>query len=374
MKTNIKLFAVAIAAMMAGSILFISCTKEIGLDPTSKGGNASFMVTPSAIPYFANEGDLTNRLIEIEANLDDLATFEDNLGYVSIGRLSDEFFDTIDFDSFVEANDFEQFMLNNSQFAEKEIEPDGAISYVPRFFHNRLRYVANTNGLFQVGDTIFRLVTHGMAFSHCCNTGNISSMSETEIMATTGGEIHYEPYPDRVYVECDDAESMYLSAAQSNDGCFALNTDTVIWNRNESNTMRIYSEFCYWYNSANSIFDFGIQSYCKTKILWFWVAAKRNISYSGNIVYHLRNYIGGSGPEAYEDECTEYTNVINRGSENGVTVRTALCPSFTYAPDTRCWFWIIYRQVPEWNEILRFKNINLNVHAASVEQTIVING
>lgn len=352
--------------------LFSACTKE----PTHTAESLNIGISEGKSTYqmlhFVDQNELFNTLQEIDT-VTDLTAYESLKGYSSIGRLADDYFSTINANSFSTADELVDDMNLHSQYVEIEIEPDGVTSFVPKFFHNRLRYVANQDGVFRVADTLVRLFTSGMVYTTADNLTALLALNENDLNSISANQnLHFDPYPVKTYIETTTRNTHQSPTIRSDDNCIAININVIYYSQNNSGNMRIYSNFEYSWISSSAPFMFGITSYCKTKILGIWVAAKRNIEYHGNIVYHLHDYLGGIGPTAYADDCTEYSETINIAPENKFYVRCGLCQPFTYKPtENRFFFWIC-GYTPKWYDILRFKSINLNVHAASVEQTISV--
>jgi len=374
MNTNIialkkgKVYCLACLALLTA--LFMSCNKEQEIDKYSHSNNISTKDGYS-IMSFHNMSQLYQKLLEIESQ-DDLSQYETNLGYASIGRLSDDFFSSINYSSFNNANELTAYMAANNKYTDTETEYDSAVSYMPKFFHSRYRYVANEDGMYQVGDSVYRLFSTGTVSTASTNLNRLRYWTDDSLSVLANSQaFRFVPNHARHYVAAVSGVASHTPSTVYEDGCFALPMDTVFVNTNGD--MRIYSEFETNYISATGHFDVGIDSYCKIKILGIWFACKRNIEYHGSVVYHYRKYISGTGPEAYEDECTEYTYTMNEDPENKFHHHKPITDqSFIYDPIRVTVFWFVYRLEPAWYEIIRFKNISISVQAVSVSQTISI--
>jgi len=359
-------------ACMALLATFItSCTKEPEINKLSYtdevGGKVEYLVLS-----FQNETQLNQKILEIERQ-EDISAYETNLGYASIGRLSDEFFSTIDFSSFSSENEVIEYMEENKKYIDNETEYDGNISYMPKFFHSRYRYVANKDGIYQVGDSIYRLFNAGTVSTTSNHLNELRSLTDDTLgFLNNSPTFRYVPNHERHYVEAVSGVASLTPTAFSEDGCFALPMDTTFVNTRAD--MRIYSEFTCLLNIGGGPSIIGIDSYCKMNICFgIWIVVKRNIDYNVNTVYHYREYIGGIGPTAYEDECTEYTYSMYENPENSFHHNKPIAgQQFDYRPNVCTIFWFFHSYDPKWYEIIRFTNINITVHAASVSQTILI--
>ncbi|MBQ9864374.1 MAG: hypothetical protein IJM33_03440 [Bacteroidales bacterium] len=351
--------------------LFVSCSKE---QEANKYGHSNNISTKDGYSMlsFQNTLQLYQKILEIESQ-DDLTQYETNLGYTSIGRLSDAFFSSIDYSSFNNAGELTAYMAANSKYIDTETEYDSAISYVPKFFHSRYRYVANEDGMYQVGDSIYRLFSTGTVSTASTNLDRLRYWTDDSLSLVANSQaFRFVPNHGLHYVAAVSGTASHTPASVSADGCFALPMDTVFVNTNKD--MRIYSLFETFYTQPTGHFDVGIDSYCKIKVFGLWFTCKRNIEYHGTVVCHYRQYLGsGTGPDAYEDECTEYTYTMNEGPENSVHHRKPITDlTFEYHPNEVTVFWFFRSLEPAWYEVIRFKNINISVQAVSVSQTIAI--
>lgn len=359
-----------IACMALLVALFVSCSKEQETNGYSHYNNISSKDGYNLLS-FEDMTQLYQKIEEIESQ-DDLEQYETNLGYSSIGRLSDDFFSSINYSSFNSADELVEYMSLNSKYVDTEPEYDNGISYMPKFFHNRFRYVANNDGIYKVGDSVYRLFRTGTVSTASTNLDTLRSLTDESLSVLANSQIfQFTPNHERNYVLAESGIASYSPSSLFEDGCFALPLNTVY--KNINGNMMICSEFETFYIQPTGLFDVGIDSYCKIKILGLWFICKRNIGYSGTIVYHYRNYLGGTGPNAYENECTEYTYTMNESPENSFHHRKSITNhSFTYAPNDVTIFWFIHMLEPAWYEIIRFYDISITAQAVSVSQTINI--
>ena len=155
-KSNLKKNFV-IVFLTAGVCFAPSCTKNP--DEISDKLDQEMQAKVEAIPEYSSWGEV-NSVIEKASsceNIDELARFEVESNRSSIGRLSIEFYSKIDLNSLGSKEELLDLWQNNMRYFDTSIVENGEIFIHPKWFDSPFRYVANEEGLFRIGEKVFRL-------------------------------------------------------------------------------------------------------------------------------------------------------------------------------------------------------------------------
>lgn len=182
MKKHTKILAVAIAAIMTiGSISFVSCNKDCEMH-VQNTPNSDFLEksTPS-LPYFSNMESLWGAINKATSfdTLPDLIDYETSQGRQSIGAISDAFYESINPNSFIDGDQVLSFYEIHNELLDTIME-NGEIAVVPQWFNTPYRYVANSEGLFQVDTFAYKL------FKSCIVAAPISHLADLKSLQESG--------------------------------------------------------------------------------------------------------------------------------------------------------------------------------------------
>ncbi len=173
----------------------LSCTKNI---EDYNGSNGTLLKSNESIPYFSSVEDmiyeLNQRMERSNEGVDALIDYENNKGYTSIGRLADEFYfkciDTIQNDTLL-LNTFKSYTdlitLNIS---------DEDTFYLPKYSSIPQRYIANGDGLFQIGDYVTRIFEDGTVTTSIENLDYLREVSSSDLMYLDTSVFFYSPVYD----------------------------------------------------------------------------------------------------------------------------------------------------------------------------------
>lgn len=167
-----------VAVLLIVVSLFSSCTKEENKISTNNAVKIS-----SSIPFFANV-KAVEQAIDFAMSADSLQTlvnYEESEYRASIGRLSDVFYAQVDPEQFKSEEQVLRFVEKNSVYMDTLIDENKEISVEPKFSNNIFRYVANSDGLFYVADTIFKIFKNGIMFAEKKYTNEISLLREEDL-------------------------------------------------------------------------------------------------------------------------------------------------------------------------------------------------
>lgn len=207
MNTNKKM---AILATVAFSLFTcISCDKEQSL--TESHNLLVHKVASENIPVFSSWESLQTAIDSALSfdTVSDLINYESKQGRQSVGAISDNFYESIDPNSFVDEEQFISFYRNNKDLLDTSMV-EGEICVSPKWFDTPYRYVANQNGLFAVDDLIYRLFKAGIVATKSENLDRLISLNESDLDNIDTSIFYY---------------SKPVNATPSHSGCLDDNED-----------------------------------------------------------------------------------------------------------------------------------------------------
>lgn len=338
--------------------MLISCNKEID-EPLT---NANFQTkTNTPMLVFENEMELYATLDKIEqfTSIEELAQYEARMGYSSVGCIADQFLDNIDFSSYNSIEDFYNDMNAHANLVEVEYEPNSVVSYVPKFFHDRCRYVANIDGMYQVGENVTRLFTSGKVVTNISNMKELLSLTDSNIAnIVENPNFSFEPAPTRIYIE-SNAETAPTDDSPCN--YWIPNLNKIYYNENDD--MRIYAEYQV-HATPNTPLDVMVHAYCKMRHCIFglniWTRALRHIEFEGKSEFHYHRYLGYG--TAYSPEWCDSISMISQSCD-GLRTYASIYRGPYYASE----YGLFHNHYsPRWDEIVEFQRVTMAVHSASV--------
>lgn len=185
MKTHEKMFKKHQKMMRRGilitiiaSVFAISCEKNeiVNLNQHTKTAVAN-------IPYYDNLYSVYAYLHTISQfdSIEDYFSFESRTGRQSLGRIADEFYNQIDFDMFSSEAALNSFLSSNSMFLDLEISTNGDTTILPRLYDHPFRYLADRNGMFQIEDTVIKILKDLVIFTNQENYEQLLHINETNL-------------------------------------------------------------------------------------------------------------------------------------------------------------------------------------------------
>lgn len=175
-----------------------SCTKD-----TNTIADAIYLhKNGETIPSYTSFEDMLNELNTClklrNESIDSLSKYEDAKGFHSIGRLADEYYfnciDSIDYDSSLLYK-----LLTNTDYVTTNIEGNDTF-YLPKFSSIPQRFIANSNGLYKIGDYVTRVFEEGLVTTHINNLTLLEEILPSELNNLDTNFFFYSP----VYSEDDN--------------------------------------------------------------------------------------------------------------------------------------------------------------------------
>lgn len=273
----------AIFGLLLLSIFLFSCKKEENeiKSPISHPAKSD----PSEdLLKFEDETEFMQTLHQTSSyDLTERTTWENSKSFVSLGRSNDEFYETIDETSFTDFADIEAFV--NSNRDKIRLEPDGSGEYYLQtvLFKQPLRYFANRDAMFQIGDKVYLVLEDGLVFT---SINNIKTLKEIN-------NSNYLNYINNL--EFKFSSNLISTNEGSRDNtynCGVFHENKVTNDRNRT-VLQIQMFATFVYNGINEYVYYEVKPWHKTCGIWF--GCKRHISCNIKVAADHYVYINNYG-------------------------------------------------------------------------------
>lgn len=98
-------------------------------------------------------------------NNEELKNYEESLGYKSFGRASEEFYRNIEMDKFNSKEEIVSFVIKNNHFLQLIDDENGELELETKFYNNPKRYFLNKDYMFEIGNSLYKVVEEGVIIS-----------------------------------------------------------------------------------------------------------------------------------------------------------------------------------------------------------------
>ena len=139
---------------MAG-LIFSSCEKDTHLEKQTVSND---MISFASVEEYTTE---LNKIMTM--SLDELEAYEAQKGYHSLGLGAEKFYQSIDFESFHSKEELLDFVANHPEYLQTMDDGNGEIEIESKFYNFPQRYFANTNQMFEIENTTFKILENGIA-------------------------------------------------------------------------------------------------------------------------------------------------------------------------------------------------------------------
>ena len=158
-----------------------SCQKD---EPLPPGGNIPAAKSSArSIPHYNDERTFLRTLNTILAfdSLPQRLAFEAANGRSSVGCRADVLCATIEPATLPDEPTALDFYSRHTALLDTLHLSDGSTAIVPRWYNNPLRYLADSNGLFSVGNTVYRLFKSGVVSSDISLAQSLADLDEESL-------------------------------------------------------------------------------------------------------------------------------------------------------------------------------------------------
>lgn len=142
------------AIVMAAFVLLVGCKKE----KAEETPNATIKASVGMLQFQTSE-DFFNYLEKAEVN-------NEKAGFISFGKMADDAYYSIDPEEmFSSIDEVIDYVLEHSDLFQLILGSDGEYTVETRMYDHPFRNVANTDGIFQIGDTLYKIIDGGYAYT-----------------------------------------------------------------------------------------------------------------------------------------------------------------------------------------------------------------
>lgn len=151
-----------------------SCKKDQSVLSETKNESSSKILT------FKSIDEYTRTLKEVLAyNNVERKAWEESQGFESMGIKSEEFYNTINPESFKSKEEIINFVRKNSDFLQLVTDSDGEVSVETKLFANPNRYFSNVDGVFQIGSEVYKVLEKGLVYGGIDQIEKLKTINET---------------------------------------------------------------------------------------------------------------------------------------------------------------------------------------------------
>lgn len=299
------------AILVAGTATFTSCEKDDNQVPHPFFEKSASVSIPRYSTY-----DEVLEIIEKATSFDTLPKlleYEKSQGRNSIGAISDKFYEAIDLKQFTDENDVMKFYSQNADMLDTVVEK-GEISIMPKWDMISMRYVANENGLFIIGDYAYRL------FKYCVVTApenyldKLISLEEENLdnLDTTIFSFAINPYNIAINHGQCASKWVYDDIVRDDDIRFYL---------------RLSNEYPSIFGIRFPIISTKVYARNEIKRLGCWWSTKRTTTIKGDVTIHKMTGNGNWTNTTYNINVKQRCSSITRTLHSEITLFSGLTPN-----------------------------------------------
>jgi hypothetical protein len=284
--------------------LFFGCSKENDLN-----SNIGFdELKCSNLLFFKDGSEVMEELQFISSlNLEEKIKWEKEKGFNSLGVKADIFYESINLDEFKSEKQFLEYVNMNNDFIEI-LETGGERSLETRFHRNSYRYIINEDRLFQVADTVYKLL------NNCQISTSISNIEKIKIIEDNNLDMFFNDNDIRIiYPIVNNFKSTSSNCGKGSSGT----TNAIYYNDYYYRTLvsiNLSNTHDSWYGKIVAVTgEVGCQ---RRGIFGIWFNHKTGIFIDvEHTVSYLRYFDGVVSTYDYVEQYASWTGFINNESK-----------------------------------------------------------
>lgn len=266
-------------------LFVISCNKE---DSIINNDDISIL-------KFSNEEEYTTSLSKVvQLSDEELLAFENNNGYKSLGRLSEEIYKNIDMDCFGSTDEIIAYVEENNEYLQLIDDGNGELELETTFYDRADRYFLNKDKMYQIGDTVIK------AFE----TGTVkASINDLDILKSLkSDDVNYNQ-DNPVYKAIANSDNGDISLKSTAGSCGTSHT----W-RSTNGKNRLKVKMNVYNNGGKKVKShFIARPYKRTLRVWFYCSRTMKVD-ADFVVYYWDKSASGSSYERKEYPLSYYVN------------------------------------------------------------------
>lgn len=292
-KMKSKFFAVVSAfSFLFASLAFVACSKD---DVNTPEHTPGIMTEKSIVIPRYSDWEEVNSIISSAYSFDtitDLISFEEWKGLQSIGRLSDFFYEGVDYSDFETEKSAIEFYSQHQDMLDT-IWHDGDLEICPKWFYSPFRYVANKQGYFEVGNYVCRLFKNCMVSTLKDNLEELTLLDEQDLTTL-----------DSTVFFC----SKIHQSRMVHQGCAP---SWVYENTLSTNADRVCLKLLTYAacpDHSNYFYETRVQVCSHHRFVGIWWVSKHTLTCQGSVSIHAKN---GTGEDDWET-ITRDINIVRK--------------------------------------------------------------
>lgn len=281
MKKNIIIIGCFLILGSTFTTLFIgSCTKDEVLNNTKSKESDKILRFKDL-----NEYNEVQRSV-LSMNSQSLKAYEESKGYISFGRMCDELYNNIDPLGFKSTEEVKEFVTKNSKYLQFVEDEKGELELETKFYNRIDRYFFNNEKIFQIGDTVFKVLEEGTVKA---------SFEDLNIFKQVGDNLDCYKKDNR-FVYIPNTKS-FTANYKSDWAPYYCGTSVEFRSTNDNNRLKVEIESTV--NGSSTLCHFIQRPYKKTLGVWFWCS--RTMSADINIKFTALAQINGVSSFLFDD-------------------------------------------------------------------------
>lgn len=293
------------AIVMAAFVLLVGCKKE---------KEQSIMSPKQQMLKFESFEEIFRYL---NGNNRSLSTV-----FTSYGSYMDSIYYSLNIEHrFKTIEEITKFVNENDSLFQLILCDDGYYMFETYLFDHPFRDVANKNGLFQVNDSIYRIIPDGLISS---SLNNIEELKTININTCKSESSNYKLITFKTEQQCERATTFGC-------GCpsppFSTPKETEAFNASQDN--KIYVKLTFYYNphQENYNFDIGATFFAKPykrTVFWFGCFRTIYVEFDANVHYQLSN------STYYRQPCDGVSYVSTSGASTNSTIMKTIYSNVSF--------------------------------------------
>lgn len=250
------------SAVLIGVLLFPSC-KHNEIKPAEQE-----LTVEESVPYFASDDEFVQALTAVSNMSDEERNaYEAQHNYQSIGSASEQFYQSIDFESFQDEGDIHQLVAENSDFLRLVEDEDGELMLETRYYNLPYRYLINRDGVAIIGDSVAKFFDSGVFKAHRSQLRQVARLQNVADCPVAIGRF-----------ESIKTVSPIVSGAKSTN-CMSLHQE---WDH-KNGSSRLRARIYIYLSKLTSKCEVLVRPYKRTLGVWYWCS--RHISADADITW-----------------------------------------------------------------------------------------
>lgn len=297
-----KIKSVIIFFLSAIILVFYSCKDEL----------IEEKICDPEILYFRDMYEYKSEMERVfKMTSEERDIWQQQKGFKSFGIAAEKFYKSIDQEQFKSIDEFKQFVNENSKYIQL-IEDNGDYILETQFYNNPGRYFMNEEGMYQIGDNVYRIVKSGTFYAKAEDYELLKDIDTDRLRITSSdGDVH-----------CFISDSYKSAATGCGSGSKAETKKEVdgewYMTRLEldcGNMDNIFGSLAFCHFKATSY---------KRGFLWIYYNYESTISYDAQIDFYYKNDQGVEKTELLRGSESDYTTNF----EKMMTFQTSFSQGF----------------------------------------------